>query len=197
MGNTTEIRTLLERLKAGEDSVREELIRHSCEQLRIRASQMLRNDRLGRWEQTDDVLQEALVQLHKALREVHPESVPKFFGLAALQIRRTLIDLARRHFGPLGQGKHHHTDGHGAAADDAGGSLDRQAKEPADLEDWTRFHEAVQALPDSERAVFDMIWYQGLTHADAASLLDVDERTIRRRWLSIRSKFMTSLTQPE
>jgi RNA polymerase sigma-70 factor (ECF subfamily) len=158
---------------------------------------MLRKDRLRRWEQTDDVLQEALVQLHKSLRDIHPESVPQFFGLAALQIRRTLIDLARHHFGPHGQAKHHHTEGKGVAADDAGGNLDEQAKEPEDLDDWTRFHEAVQALPERERIVFDLIWYDGLTHADAASVLGVDERTIRRRWLSIRSTFTTSVTRPE
>ena len=122
-----------------------------------------KNDRLRRWEQTDDVLQEALVQLHKSLRDVHPESVPQFFGLVAHAIRRTLIDLARHHFGPHGQGKHHHTDGKRALSDDAGDILDKESKEPEDLDDWTRFHEAVQALPESERVVFDLIWYDGLS----------------------------------
>jgi DNA-directed RNA polymerase specialized sigma24 family protein len=30
--------------------------------------------------------------------------------------------------------------------------------------------------------VFDMLWYQGLTQAEAAALLQVSERTLQRRW---------------
>jgi RNA polymerase sigma-70 factor (ECF subfamily) len=44
----------------------------------------------------------------------------------------------------------------------------------------------VEALPEGERAVFDLLWYQGLTQAEAAVVLNVSEPTIRRRWRSAR-----------
>ena len=55
-------------------------------------------------EQTDDVLQNAVVRLLRALEEVRPPSVRAFFGLAATQMRRELLDLARRYQGRGGPG---------------------------------------------------------------------------------------------
>ena len=34
--------------------------------------------------------------------------------------------------------------------------------------------------------MFDLLWYQGLTQAEAAQALGVPERTLRRRWQAIR-----------
>ena len=48
------------------------------------------------------------------------------------------------------------------------------------------FHEKVEALPDDEREVFDLLWYQGITQAEAARVLNVTERTIQRRWQAAR-----------
>ena len=103
---------------------------------------------LRRWKQTDDVFQDAMLRLHRALSEVKPESVRHFFNLAAVMIRRTLLDLAKHHLGPHGQGANHHTDGQ--PADDDGGSLHEApdaADEPSDLEGWSAFHAQVEALP--------------------------------------------------
>ena len=36
-------------------------------------------------------------------------------------------------------------------------------------------------LPDPERQVFEAIFYGGATYSDAAQLLSVNERTVRRR----------------
>jgi len=195
MSHTTEIQRLLVRHQAGDRKAIDELIRFAESRLRVRASQMLRNDRLKRWEQTDDLLQEAMLKLQRALEKVRPDSPERFFGLAALQVRRTLFDLARKHFGPRGGGKHHHTDG--KPADAEGGSFENQATQANGPKDWTKFYEAVEALPEKDRQVLDLTWTNGLTHAAAAEVLGVDERTIRRRWLSIRSRFKESLLTPE
>jgi len=58
--------------------------------------------------------------------------------------------------------------------------------EPADLEAWADFHEAVAQLPEDEREIVDSLWYKGLTHAEAAELLTVSTKTIQRRWVSAR-----------
>ena len=56
----------------------------------------------------------------------------------------------------------------------------------SDASRLTEFHQAVDRLPEDERAVFDLIWYQGQSQQEAAELLDVNVRTIKRRWREAR-----------
>jgi RNA polymerase sigma-70 factor (ECF subfamily) len=56
------------------------------------------------------------------------------------------------------------------------------ADEPEELERWRAFHEAVERLPTEEREVVSLIFYHGCTRVQVAELLQVDERTVRRRW---------------
>ena len=99
------------------------------------------------------MFQQAMFRLHRALSEVKPESVRHFFNLAAVMIRRTLLDLAKHHLGPHGQGTKHHTDGQ--PADDEGGAIHDRAEQPEDLEAWSAFHAQVEALPDEEKEVVE------------------------------------------
>ena len=48
------------------------------------------------------------------------------------------------------------------------------------------FHEAVERLPAEERELFGLLWYQGMTHAQAAEALGVATKTVQRRWASAR-----------
>jgi RNA polymerase sigma-70 factor (ECF subfamily) len=50
------------------------------------------------------------------------------------------------------------------------------------LAEWGEFHEQIGRLPEEEREVFDLLWYQGLSHAQAAELLQLSTKTIQRRW---------------
>src|SRR5262245_52885470 len=93
---TTQIHHWLDRMRAGETVARDELFRQVSARLERLARKMLRRfPEVARWEQTGDVLQNALPRLLRALEVVRPGSVREFFGLAAEQLRRTLIDLAR------------------------------------------------------------------------------------------------------
>src|SRR4029077_19284890 len=47
--------------------------------------------------------------------------------------------------------------------------------------DGLRMLQAIDALPEDERETFDLIRIQGLTLADAAEVLGVTIRTVRRR----------------
>jgi RNA polymerase sigma-70 factor (ECF subfamily) len=46
---------------------------------------------------------------------------------------------------------------------------------------WGEFHEQIGRLPEEELEVFDLLWYQGLSHAEAAELLQLSTKTIQRR----------------
>ncbi len=41
--------------------------------------------------------------------------------------------------------------------------------------------------------MFDLLWYQQLSQAEAAQLLNVSERTVKRRWASARLKLHDAL----
>jgi RNA polymerase sigma-70 factor (ECF subfamily) len=184
--STIHLQGCLDRLRGGDESARKELLNGVCERLGQLTRVMLRDyRRLKRWEQTEDVRQNALVRLYRALEQVTPPSLRDFYRLAALQIRRELIDLARHHYGPEGQGGKHES----VAGSDTQPQAEAPAVEPFDLTHhpgrlaaWGEFHEQIDALPDEEREVFDLVWYQGLTHAEAAALLNVSTKTVQRRW---------------
>lgn len=185
MNQTDEADDLLARHRAGDASAGDGLIRLAQLRFTELARSMLRRyPHLRRWEQTDDLLNAALTRLHRTLKGVRPESVRHFDNLAATHIRRELIDLARSYYGPEGLGANHHTDG-----TDPGVRLaqvgDRSGR-PETLEGWTAFHEAVERLPEEEREVFDLLWYQGMTHSQAAKSLGVATKTVQRRWASAR-----------
>ena len=50
--------------------------------------------------------------------------------------------------------------------------------------------QAIKALPDRARETFDLVRIQGLTHSEAAEILGVTIRTVRRR-LSRSVVFLT------
>lgn len=188
--DTTAIQGLIDRLSAGDDSAREALLSCTNERLQRLARKMLKSSPgVGRWEQTDDVLQNALVRLDRALRSVALPTTLDFFRLAAAQIRRELIDMARHYHGPEGLGAHHLT---GAGRGDTNRSIDER-DEPSDMTNdpyrlaaWTDFHRQIEALADDDRAIFDLLWYQGLTRPKAAAILGVSTKTVDRRWISAR-----------
>lgn len=181
--NTAQLQALLDE---GNETAYEELLSIASTRLHKLARKMLRDfPRLRRWEQTDDVFQTAALKLHRSLSEVQPESVRQFFGLAATQIRRTLIDLARQHYGPEGQAIKHESD----AGREHPGTFDS----PESLASWAEFHEQVEQLPDAERETFQLLWYSGITQREAAKILDISESTVLRRYFRAKLSLRDAL----
>jgi RNA polymerase sigma-70 factor (ECF subfamily) len=178
---SAEIGGWLQRLQAGDLAALDGLIRHSADRLRQLTRRMLGAfPGVHRWAETDDVLQNALVRLLRALEAVHPTSAREFLGLAAEQVRRELIDLARHYYGPEGLGANH-----GSRPPEQQGSLPEPADlshEPGRLAEWSELHRHIGALPAEEREVVDLLFYQGLPQAEVAELLGVTVRTVQRRW---------------
>ena len=187
----TEMQQWLDRLRAGDESARAGLVTCACQHLERLTRKMLRGwDRVHRWEQTPDVMQNAVLRLYRALSESRPASAVDFLRLAATSIRRELQDLAKHYYGPCGLGANHATPNWRAlkAHADAAGTWDFGAvdDDPAKLAIWTEFHAGVARLADEERAVFDLLWYQDLSQPQAAQLLGISERTLKRRWAAGR-----------
>src|SRR4029077_21278671 len=101
--DTVLLNALLARAQAGDSAARDDLIRRCSRRLELLTRKMLRDfPAVRRWEETGDVFQNAAVRLVRALNAVTPTSTREFFGLAAEQIRRELVDLARHYRGPEG-----------------------------------------------------------------------------------------------
>ncbi len=88
-----------------------------------------------------------MMRLHRSLAEVRPDSARAFMGLAAKQIRRTLIDLARHHFGPAGDAAKHQSDA-------VAGAMQQQSTRhewAETMAEWARFHTIIEDQSDEER----------------------------------------------
>jgi RNA polymerase sigma-70 factor (ECF subfamily) len=172
---TASLHDMLRRFQGGDEAALDELMRRTGERLQRLAGKMLRGfATVNAREQANDVLQNALVRLTRALREVRPPSTADFFRLAAEQIRRELLDLARYHRRRAGVNEPFPS----APFDPA----DHHTPEASDLDSWQALHEAVEGLPDNLREVFTLTFYHGRTQAELAELLGLSDRQVRRLW---------------
>ena len=92
-------------------------------------------------------------------------------------MRNELIDMGRKLFGKDGAKKNFEQP-------TAPNLLD--AKEPGDgpsgLLEWVEFHESIDKLPEKEKIVFQLIFYQEFTQDEVAELLGLSLKTVFRRW---------------
>lgn len=192
-----EVARLLCRLRTGDESARLGLLTYCEQNLRRLTRGMLRKNfpRLKRWEETDDVFQRAVLKLHRSLASVTPESPRHFYNLAALQIRRELHDLARQYCRPTSTREKRTAESVLEVAEWE--RVEESVEDPGVLAEWADFHDSVTKLPENEREVVNLLWYHGLSHVETSRVLGVDERTVRRRWNSARSKLREAIGGPQ
>jgi RNA polymerase sigma-70 factor (ECF subfamily) len=193
--HTAQMQCWLERIRAGDRAARNELFGGICERLNLLARKMLRNfPAVRRQNEADDVVQNAMVRLLRALDQVRPTSVQDFFNLAAVHLRRELLDLARRCCGPKGRTACCDT----LVSDDSDAPWlepAERAEDPGEIDRWCAFHQEVERLPVEEREVVSLVFYHGWTQAEVAELFQVCERTVRRRWDSAMQRLQDILQE--
>jgi RNA polymerase sigma-70 factor (ECF subfamily) len=176
----------LDQLRAGNPDARNQLVNLAYQVFRPLARFIFHKDfaRLGRWTDTNEVCQEALLRLWRVLEHVTPESERDFRRLTSQAIRRVLLDLARHYYGPQGTGANHASNADGSDSNETRSTPDKEdgTFDPSRLAEWADFHQQIEALPEAEREVFELIWYHKLTQVEAASLLGVSVRAVWSRW---------------
>jgi RNA polymerase sigma factor (sigma-70 family) len=192
---TSQLQQLLDRMRNGEAAARTELLALAYERLRLLARKMFHEDfpRLGNFHETDSILHEAVLRLSRALQDVPPPSVYDFLTFSAAQIRRVLLDMARAH-DRRNRRINELSDRSDPSMADSAGPADAGG-DPSHLAQWSEFHQKVRGLPDEERDVVDLYWYQGLTQAETAHVLGVHEKAVSRCWLRARLKLSEWLPQ--
>ena len=172
---TASLHDLIEKHRAGDRRALDTLIRRTEHRFDRLARKMFRDftsihDRV----EVEDVIQNALIRLTRALGVATPASVRDYFRLAAEQLRRELLDLARaRRRKPT------------AARVDTD-VPDQAAARDADLDLWAALQEAVVRLPAEPREVFSLVFYHGWEQPEIAELLQVSTRQVRRYWNDAR-----------
>ena len=120
--------------------------------------------------ETAEMLGGVVEGLLKAMRSIRPRTVREFFALANQHMRWQLNDLARR------------LDERPAAVELREGLVPAPANSESGITpDGRRILEAIDNLPEDEREVFGLVRLQGLTHVEAAEVLDVSVKTVQRR----------------
>ena len=186
-GTTEQVDRWIQRLRQGDREARDALLACAGDRLLRLTRKMLRlSSDVRRWEQTDDVFQNAMLRLYRSLEQIELEDARHFFHVAALQIRRELIDLARRYQGAYGMGRNLRLQPGKEETEAARLDPAEQTYDPTDLATWVEFHQRVEQLPEDDRDVVQLLWYGGLTPEEVAEALHVSARTVRRRWQSAR-----------
>lgn len=155
---------------------------------RMVRQEISRNPGIARWEDEDDLVQEVLIRVDRAVQDARPEHVGQFFVLVGQHVRWAAIDLVRKHFGAQGIGRHHQT-GITPARE---GSTENESDERIDS---VRLHEVVDELDDDVRETWILHAYAGLTQDAIATVKDISTRTVQRQ--IVRAKLrLAELLEP-
>jgi RNA polymerase sigma-70 factor (ECF subfamily) len=200
--STAVLQGQLERALTGDAEARQRLLELTRDRLMRHARRLLhgRYARLERFEQTDDVVQQLYLKILQNQDRfwVHADGQPvrnlaEFFDRTSAWMRDVLCDLLRKAYG--------RDDNHPAVLPLDGGPCDAGPRlepntsslEGEKLRRWTEFHEAVARLPDDLRAVFDLLWYQEMSQAEAAALLGIAVPTVKLHWMKGRLQVQQAL----
>jgi|SRR3954471_13180908 len=91
------------------------------------------------------------------LESVDVASARDYLRLAAANIRRVLLDLARHYDGPRGLGANHASPPPERAAETPSDAATEPFGAPLQLAAWTEFHERVATLPEDECETFGLL----------------------------------------
>jgi RNA polymerase sigma factor (sigma-70 family) len=184
-GTTTDVQRLLDRLRRGDPTARQELLERAHQRLVKIAAALFQEDFRGLRGRHDleSIVDETWLSLMRALEVTQPATADGFFGLVFVKVRQALLQIARRDRrhdarrldGPL--------DADEPAALEA---FDRPDTtwEPRRLAILTELHRQIEDLPADEKRVFELHYYLGLTQAQAAQEMGLHTRQVSRLWFA-------------
>lgn len=186
MSEITALTELLTRLRQGDVAAREELADRMYARVVDLSRHILRTGsaHVQRWEQTEDLAHSAWFRIQRAIedKELQFESPSQLLRLAARHIRFEIIGMHRRY---KTRGSKHHTQAFNTDSNDASEANNFVANETADPQKaiaWAEFHEAVEQLPEEQKEIVELLWYQGLDQEAVACLIGISLRQVKRRW---------------
>jgi RNA polymerase sigma factor (sigma-70 family) len=199
---TSQVAELLDLWQRGDQSARSRLIAFASDRLGKLARAMLMGNPLHRFEGSDDLMQQTLVRLNRCIDQAQPTTASAVLALAAVEMRRALIDFARHYFGSRGIGSNEVLQPETAvSAMQPPQILASGVPEPnqavLQAENLERLYAAVDDLAEEERQVVDLLWIHDLTQLEAAAVLGIAPRTVGRRWRRARVQLYEALREEQ
>lgn len=157
------------------------------DELRAVAARHLRMERSDHTLQPTALVHEAYLRLSKQ-DDLRWENRFHFLNIAAAQIRRILVDHARSR----GRQKR--------GGDRVRVTLSEDIAAPDAEFDVIELDEALNRLDASspeDRQIVELKFFGGLTEREIAAVLEISERTVRRRWLFARTWLFSEMDKPD
>ncbi len=172
--NSGEITELLHQAEQGDADAHDRLARMVRASLKRIAANRLRRERPDHFYQTSDLVQEAYLRLFK-IRNIRWEGRAHFFKVAAMQMRRILVEYARRE----------RPEDHGAVAFEDVPGLTLNA-DPGIL----RVNELLLDLAkiDERRAlIVELRYFGGFKIEEIAEITGIPLGTVKRHWATAKA----------
>lgn len=182
--DTTQLlQSIVDRMRRGDPAARRVLLDTAFNRLRRLAAHIFTGSfpAVAARHEVDSVAHEAWLRLAQAMESVEVQSVDHFFHLAAQKVRHVLLDLIEKD-------KRLQSQAAALGSGDGDALPGGRTYDPARLAVWTEFHQKVAALPDDERAVFEMHYYLDVPQAEIAALLNLHPRKVSRLWVAAADK---------
>lgn len=179
MASESTITQLLIRWREGEQAALDELAPRVYAELRRLARHYLRQERPGHTLQPSDLVHEAYLRLVDE-KEIDWQNRAHFFGIAAVRMRRILVEHARSRL----------------AAKRGGGEYRLSLSRANQLADESRdvsllaLDEALARLEemDAQKSrIVELRYFGGLTIEETAAALDISPATVKRDWSMARA----------
>jgi RNA polymerase sigma factor (TIGR02999 family) len=182
-----EITRLLGALKRGDAHAQSRLMSLVYGEFHARAAHYMRSERPDHSLQPTELVNEAYLRMMQD-RAIDFQSRAHFFATASIAMRRVLVDHARSR----------------AAAKRPGGKArvdfnDFMAADSPRLEQMLILDEALTRLSEMDprqARLVEMIYFGGLSQEEAATVLGISVRTVKRDWASARAWLQAELDRP-
>lgn len=173
MNDSHEVTLLLSALTRGDTDAGRKLIHFVYEELRRLAGSYMRRERADHTLQATALVHEAYLKLVEQ-QSVNWQSRAHFFGVAAQLMRRILIDHARGHLRQKRGGEYKKVSLNEAFVFSPEQSAELLAVDAA--------LERLAKLDERQARVVELRFFGGLSVEEAASVLDVSPKTVKRDW---------------
>jgi RNA polymerase sigma-70 factor (ECF subfamily) len=170
---SVDVTDLLGELSKGKPGAADHLIPVVYEELRRLADRYMRRERDGHTLQATALVHEAYLKLVEQ-RSVNWQSRAHFFGIAAQIMRRLLVDHARGHLRDKRGGGQHLV-----PLDDA---LVFSHEQSSDLVELDSALERLAVMDARQARIVELRFFAGLTVEEAAEVLGVSPKTVKRDW---------------
>ena len=159
----------LRRLGEGDEAALDQLVPLLYDELRGVARRLLRGERPGHTLSTTALVNETYLRLLEA-RRLAPGDRAAFLGVAAVTMRRLLVDAARRRL-----------------ADKRGGNRLFATTGYGELVALDAALDTLAAASPRVRQVVELRFFAGLTLEETAATLGLSIKTVQRDWLAARA----------